>query len=131
MPAWNTVYDGFQTADTNVPNVTETVVLTIAGLNTPGPGARIKLHGEFEMLTGATTSAVTPRWRRGIDATGVLVGEGNPVAAGAAVVVNMTHDVEDNPGELGNATYVLTVQQTAATAPGTVQQVAGTATIGA
>lgn len=131
MPAWNNVYDGFQTADTNVPNVTETVALTISGINTPGPGARIKLQGEVEMLTGTTTTAVTPRWRRGIDATGALVGEGNPVAAGATVVVNLTHEVTDTPGELGNATYVLTVQQTGAGSAGTVQQAAGTATVGA
>lgn len=131
MPGWNNVYDGFQTADTSVPNITETVALTISGINTPGPGARVKLHAELEMLTGTTTSAVTPRWRRGVDATGVLIGEGNPIGAGPTSVVNITHDVEDSPGELGNATYVLTVQQTGAGSAGTVQQVAGTATIGA
>lgn len=129
MSAWPNVYDAFATADTNIPTTTETVVATISGVTTPSPGSRVRLDGNAEVLAGTGTTAFTPRWRRGVDATGALVGEGNPVTVAAGNVLSVSYEVTDTPGEVANQTYVFTIQQTAATGAGTVQQASGRATV--
>lgn len=110
-------------ADVNVPNVTETVVATLPGVSTSRP-LSVFLRGWVQLTSGATTSAVTLRIRRGVDATGVLIGEANPVTIGAAAGTTEEYELttEELGADLAGATYVLTVQQTAATAPGTAVQ---------
>jgi hypothetical protein len=107
---------------TNVTLVTtaETVVATLTGVSTPRK-TNVTIEGWCQLTTGTNTTALTPRIRRGVDATGTLVGEANPVTIGAAA--GGTEDVEikvtDVGVDLSNATYVLTVVQTAASANGT------------
>lgn len=129
MSAWPVEYDGFQTADTTVTTTTETVVATVNGVLVPGAGARVKLTGNCNLSTGTGVTAVTPRIRRGVDATGALVGEGDPVAAGASTQVGVDLDVTDTPGDSSALTYVFTVQQTGATGNGTVVQASVRATV--
>lgn len=111
------------TTDVNVPTTTETVVATLSGVSTPRK-RDITLKGWVQLTNGTATTAVTPRIRRGTDATGTLVGEGNPVQIGTAAGSTEGYDIETiDPGvDLSNATYVLTVQQTAATGNGTALQ---------
>jgi hypothetical protein len=129
MSAWPNVYDVSVTADTTVVTTAETVAGSVFVAAVPGPGARVRLIGDMTVTTGASTTALTPRWRRGIDATGVLVGEGNPVTAAAATNNDLSFNVTDTPGEVAGQTYVLTVQATAATANGTVLSASGIAIV--
>lgn len=112
-------YDVDVTTDTTITTTIETVVATLTGVSTPRTGS-VRLRGWCQLTVGAATTTVTPRIRRGVDATGVLIGEGNAVAvAGAA---GSTDDVEvegvDAGVNLAAATYVLTIQQAAATGNG-------------
>lgn len=103
----------------NVPNVTETVVATMSGITLPRPGMPVAITYLGTLTTGATTTAVTIRCRRGIDATGVLVGTAEVPTEAAAVQADLAGGWTDFPGELANGSYVVTVQQTAATSVGT------------
>lgn len=115
---------------TNVPNVTETVIASIGGVTLPRAGLPVAVSCAGSMITGATTSAVTLRCRRGVDATGALVGVAEVPTEIAGNQVNLAGAWLDTPGELANATYVITVQQTAATAAGTDVTMAATALVG-
>lgn len=109
------------TTNVTVTTTTETIVATIDNVSTPRPGCKVRLTGNVQLTTGTATSAVTVRWRRGTAITDTLVGEANAqqVAAAAGSTEELTHIVEDEPGEVAKQSYVLTVQQTAATADGT------------
>lgn len=120
MPPYETSVD----VTTDVPLVTtaETVVATLGGVSTSGPGRRVSLTGEFQITTGTNTTGLTIRIRRD-SLTGALVGEANPVQVEAAAGSTEDHDIEvtDTPTlEIFNANYVLTVQQVAASANGSV-----------
>lgn len=110
------------TADTSVVTTNETAVAQVDNVITGGPGRTVELHGSMQITTGAATTAVTPRIRRGAGVGGALVGEGNPIGAGAAATVAISLDTEDLPGDVDHQSYTLTVQQTAATGNGTVLQ---------
>lgn len=129
MSAWPQTYDGYQSADTTIVTTAETVVLTVSGVTVPGAGARVKLAGTAFVTTGTGVTAITPRWRRGTDATGTLVGEGDPIAAAASTNATTTLQVTDTPPDSAGLTYVLTVQQTGATGNGNITQAGGTATV--
>jgi ABC-type glycerol-3-phosphate transport system substrate-binding protein len=74
------------TFTTDVPLVTtaETVVVTSPVRNTPRDEAEVLVICWTQLTTGASTTTVTPRVRRGSTATGTLVGEANAVTLGAA-----------------------------------------------
>ena len=57
----------------NIPAVTETVVATVSGVTLPRAGLSVALSYIGALLTGAGTTAVTIRCRRGVDTTGVIV----------------------------------------------------------
>lgn len=118
------------TADVPVTLNVETVIATLAGISTVDASEQVTLDAIAQFTLGATATAVTPRIRRGTDTTGVLVGEGNPIqgAAGNTVAVGLLE--RDVPGPVAGASYVLTVQQTAATGNGTSVHSALSATIG-
>lgn len=112
------------TTDVNPVTTAETIIATIAGVTTPRPGCKVVLFGSTQITIGTNATALTFRWRRGAAITDPLVGEANVVqidtAAGSSE--DHVHSVEDTPGEIAGQTYVLTVQQTAATANATVSQ---------
>lgn len=116
------------TANTTIVTTAETVLATVSGVSTPRK-TTVNVKAWAQVTTGTNTTALTPRIRRGVDATGTLVGEGNPVTIGAAA--GGTEDLEirvSDPGvDLANASYVLTVVQTGATANGTALQAGITA----
>ncbi len=98
----------------------ETVIATLTGVSTSGAGKRVRLKGECKLTTGANTTDLNLRIRRD-SLTGTETTESNLVRVEAAAPNNEDHDVMalDTPaGEIFNATYVLTLQQTAATADG-------------
>jgi hypothetical protein len=109
---------------TGAQTVTTTTELAVAQLvpyqvNNPG-GQGVQLSGEASITTGTGTTAVVARIRQGNGITGSVVG--NPIT----VTVTAGNTIEINPTELdpnnllGNIGYSLTVQQTSATANGTV-----------
>lgn len=107
-------------ADTPIVTVAETVVATLSGISTPRNGVKVVLSGSAQVTTGGSTTALTPRIRRGTAITDPVVGEGNAqqVAAAAGSTETVTYDTEDTPGEVAGQSYVLTVQQTGAAANG-------------
>lgn len=132
MSAWSVVSDVIATADAAITTTTETVAATVSGVNMPGPGGRIKLSGFAQVTAGTGTTALTPRIRRGTDATGTLIGEGNPITGGVAAgsTTSLSLDTTDAPaGELANQSYVLTIQQTGASANGSIIQASLKATV--
>lgn len=108
--------------DATVTTTTEKIVAQIDNVSVPRPGAKVRLFGSIVITTGTNTTALTPRWRRGTTITDTVVGESNArqVAAAAGSTEELAHSVEDTPGEIAKQSYVLTVQQTAASADGTV-----------
>lgn len=115
-------YTTATTTDTTLVTTAETVVATLAGVSTGQPGQTVGLRGSARITTGTNTTAVTLRVRRD-SLTGTLVGEATAEQIEAAAGSTEGHDIyveESSPGEFIGRTYVLTVEQTAATANGNV-----------
>jgi hypothetical protein len=115
-------YAADTTTDTTLVTTAETVVATLAGVSLPRAGHSVDLEGHVTLATGTATTGLTLRVRRD-GLTGALVGETTPDAVEAAAGSVETHDItatDAAPGELANATYVLTAQQVAATGNGNV-----------
>lgn len=112
-----------EVANDTITTTTETVACTLPGVSTPGRRT-VRIEGEAQVTTGAATTHLTPRIRRGTDITGTLIDEANAVSIGAAAggTEPLQIAAEDENIDLANGTYVLTVQQTAATGNGTVLQ---------
>lgn len=108
-------------ANTTLTTTDEVVVATIGGCSNSAPGKPIRFKGQAKITTGADTTAVNLRIRKG-SVTGTEVTESNPTQIEVAAGSTEDHDISgaDVPsGEQFNETYVLTAQQTAATANGT------------
>jgi hypothetical protein len=114
------VYNSEVSTDVPLVTTTETVVATLANLSTPNAGAKVILTGKAQVTTGTATTGLTPRIRRGVDITGTVVNEANveQVEAVAGSTEGVDTMCEDTPGEVAGQSYVLTVQQAAATANG-------------
>lgn len=113
-------------------NNTETVIAQVQNVSNYAAGNRVHLRGWANVTPGATTTALTFRLRRGVDATGLLIGQ--PSVEGAGITVGQADDWsvegQETPAEIAGASYVLTVQQTGGTGAGTVNAVELTATVG-
>lgn len=102
----------------NPNNAVETVVAVLPNVSTQG-GNNVDLEGTVDLTAGATTTSVTLRIRRGVDATGVAVGQ--PVQCNIAAAVRDTRSInatDTPPGDLAGASYVLTATQNAGTGAG-------------
>lgn len=101
----------------------ETVVATLDGVAT-GRAANVRLYGWAQLTTGAATTTVTPRIRRGTAITGTLIDEGNPVTIGAAAggTEEFSLNAVDEALDASGVSYVYTLQQAAATGNGTSLQ---------
>lgn len=119
------------TTNVTLTTTTETVIATLSGVSSPRAGVKIRLHGWYQVTLGTATTAVTTRIRQGTGITGTLIQEANAEQISTAAASSEGHsiDVEDTLGEVANVSYVLTVEQTAATANGTVLQAQLRATI--
>lgn len=112
-------YDTENATDTALVTTAETVVATLTGVATPRR-CNVMVSGRVSITTGASTTAVTLRIRRGPGITDTLIGEATPEQLNAAAGSTEGHDIEalDLGVDLAGATYVLTAQQTAASANG-------------
>lgn len=107
--------------NTSAATTTETVVCTLGGVDTIAGGDVVALSGEVALVTGAGATGLTLRVRRGTTTGGAQVGAAVIQAAGAAANSAVDIEVQDTPGELAGGSYVLTVQQAAATGNATIQ----------
>lgn len=108
-------------ANTTITTTTETVVATLSGINTPQGGSRIVLYGAVDLTTGLGTTAVVLRIRRGTAITDPVVGvaDTDTIIGAAGSTDPYIIEETDQLGDVNNASYVLTVQQTGATGNGT------------
>lgn len=115
-------YSTTVTTDNPIVTTTETVAATVAGVSTPRANVKVGLKATVQVTTGTNTTALTVRLRRGTAITDTLVGEANPVqvAAAAGSTEECTIMWEDAPGDVAGQSYVVTIQQTAASANGSI-----------
>lgn len=108
-------------ANTNIPTTTETIVAQLDGVTTDGASRRVELNGLVDLTTGAGTTAVVLRIRRGTTITGTVVGTADTDTIIGAAGSTDPYAIQeiDTPGDVNNLSYVLTVQQTGATGAGT------------
>ena len=99
---------------------TETVVLTSAGVSTPGPNATVELHGVVNITTGTGGTAVVVNVRRGATASGTEVGTATTDTSTAGDKYTIPFSIEDTPGDVAGLVYSVTVTETGASADGTV-----------
>lgn len=132
MPVpWQRQAQASGTTAVTVATTTETIVQTLANLSTDGPNQLVLLEGFVALTSGTATTTVTVRLRRGTAITSTLVGVAVvEILIGAAGNTAMYSIAEtDSPGEVASQSYVLTVQQAAATGNGATVAQALLATI--
>lgn len=118
------------TTDTPVVTTAETAAVVSDPISTGSGAEEITISGTISLTTGTGTTSVTIRCRRGNGITGTVVGETVPHTIGAAASVNLPYSFPDTPGEVAGQLYTLTVQQTGASANGTINNASITVTIG-
>lgn len=116
----------FSAADVSLVTTTETVIISAARIAVPRRSVTALILAIAQLTTGAATTGVTPRIRRGALATDPLVGEGNVVTVGAAA--GSTEQFYGFASEelvgAADVLYSLTLAQAAATGNGTALQAA-------
>lgn len=118
------------TADIPIVTTAETAAITSPGVSTQFDGDVINIEGDVSVTTGASTTAVTVRVRRGNGVAGAIVGEAQPETLGAAVSATIPFQFPDQPGAVSGQQYTVTVAQTAASGNGTINSSSITITVG-
>lgn len=114
----------------NVVTTNETALQVTPPVSSQSGAESVWIEGQLDMTFGASTTAVTVRVRRGNGIIGVTVGDVEIPTETAGNRAPIPYSVKDSPGEVANQLYTITVQQTAATANGTVNDVSASVTIG-
>lgn len=115
--AWPLIRQVIVTGTQAITTTTETVIATLANVNSKGSGFQLNFTGFAAFAVNADTTATTLRIRAG-SVTGTLLGSAVIVAGATA------GDLQDASGNVGatqnptqevaHATYVLTIQATSA-----------------
>jgi len=113
-------------ADVTISTTTETVVISSGLVSLPFHTCHIIVLAWCQLVSGTATTDVTSRIRRGTSTAGALVGEANAEAIKTAAgsrepFMIMVHEERAREEAVE---YCLTIQQTAATADGIVNQAA-------
>lgn len=103
----------------SLPTPTEAVCATTPGISTVGARG-ISLHGQALITSGAGTTAITMRLRRGSGTGGTQVVTATAVSDTAGDTKAYSFDYDDSPGEVAGLQYTLTAQATGASAAGTI-----------
>lgn len=118
----------FNLATTNVTvtTTTEAVAVSSGPAKLSTPTARVVIVAWGQLTTGAGTTTVTPRIRRGTTISGTLVGEANAeeVKAAAGSTEQFTIMVSETRSDEESVEYSLTLTQAGATGNGTILQAA-------
>lgn len=115
----------FNVSNTNNQTIVTTTELAVGTLtigSTNGPSVPVSFNAIIEATSGTGTTALRIRIRRGTDITGTVVVDSTPETAlgGAGNAAQYVLEGSDVPGDVGGQAYTLTIQQTGATANGTV-----------
>ena len=97
----------------------ETVIMTTPPLTLPLDSAQIFLFWYFLGNTGASTTVLTWRLRRGTTTGGTLINSGNGVGVTAAVNATLSGCYNDTPGAVAGQQYSWTLQGTSTAGAGT------------
>lgn len=117
-------------ATANVVTANETVIQTSPALSLTYDGDTVAVTGTLDITTGAATTAVTIRCRRGNGIAGTVIGVAEVDTLGAAISAPISFDFVDTPGAVAGQVYSITVQQTAATGNGTINSSVSSWTLG-
>lgn len=112
------------TANVTLTTTTETSLVNSGPATAPRATVNVCVLAWAQLTTGAATTTVTPRIRRGTAATGTLVGEANAVTIGAAAGSTEQYwamACEDR-SDVESVTYNFTLAQASATGDGTAVQ---------
>src|SRR5437660_3033988 len=93
-------------ANVNLVTTAETVICTLAGVSTTPEGDKVILEGSAQITTGAGTTGVQLRVRRGTTTAAPQVGNTQQTAVAAAVSEQVSIQVDDVPGEVAGQSYV-------------------------
>jgi hypothetical protein len=93
-------------------------------------GDQWTIEGVLDFTTGAATTAVSIRCRRGSLVTSPVVGQVELDTVAAAVSQPVPFQFVDAPGAVAGQVYSITYQATAATGNATIVSAAGEVTIG-
>lgn len=113
-----------------ITTTTETVLLTLAGVSTRDASELVQLIAHAAVTLGTGTTSYVVRLRRGVDITGTLIGNADTYQGTAGNTVLVAIQRVDAPGAVAGQSYVVTLQQTAATANGSSLDSEITAVIG-
>jgi hypothetical protein len=118
--------DAFVTSPVTLTTTAETAVATTPTFTEGqvGPAYQgMKVYGVVNVTAGTSTTAVVVRVRQGSGVGGALVGNAATHTLAAGAIANIPFDILDTAGVSGsNLLWTVTVQQTAASANGTVNQ---------
>lgn len=106
-------------ANAAVVTTAETVAATTPALSPP-PNTTVILRGRVSLTAGTGTTAVTVRLRRGSGATGTSLGAPDAITATAGATGEYEFEATDAIGDVAGQQWSLTVQQTGASANGTI-----------
>lgn len=112
------------TANVTLTTTSETVIVSSGAATAPRESSTFIIIAWAQLTTGGSTTAVTPRIRRGTTTGGTLVGEANAEnvkAAAGSTEPFWIMAIEDRASVAGQE-YSLTLQQTGAAADGTALQ---------
>lgn len=111
-------------ADVTLTTTSETVIVSSDLVLTPFATSRVVVIAWAQLTTGAATTTVTPRIRRGTTTSGTLVSEANAVTIGAAAGSTEQYYAIafEERGATDRVQYSLTLQQASATGNGTAVQ---------
>jgi len=122
MPEVTEKQVNYSAANVTVTTTTETVAVSSGPVKVPTQTCLVHIRAWAVLTLGIGTTAVTPRIRRGTSTGGTLVSEGNSeaikTAAGSSEPFHM--EVTERRSNEESVEYSLTLQQTGATANGTV-----------
>lgn len=103
----------------SLPTPTETACATTPGVSSIG-ARTMSLHGQALITSGAGTTAMTLRLRRGNGTGGTQVVTATAVSDTAGDTKPYSFDYDDSPGEVAGLQYTLSAQPTGASAAGTI-----------
>ena len=126
MPDIEELQQNTVTANVTVTTTSETVAVSSGGVKMPRPTARVLIIAWCLMTSGAGTTSITARVRRGTATSGTLVGEANlqSLAVAAGGNESVFKMVSEARADEESVEYSLTVEQAAATGNGTVLEAA-------
>ena len=123
-------YENQLSGTVNVVTTTETVALVTPPVSTTFGSDAIEIEGMVNLTAGTGTTAAVLRIRRGNGITGTVVraADTDTIAAGSSE--SFLVQGVDTPGDVAGQVYSITVQQTAASANGTINGASSCVAVG-